>query len=69
LINFFTPEKQEKFKQKLGNTDITSTVMNFIMQIDEEDIKEKKHIPVKHFMIDLRFMQLKPKLESINDTY
>lgn len=58
---------QDDFGQKLRNTDVTSQVLDFVMKLDDKEISENKNIPVKHFLIDLRFMLLKPKLEKIND--
>lgn len=48
---------------------MTSQVIDFIMKSDEEDLAEEKNIPVKHFLIDIRFMLLKPKIETINEMY
>lgn len=39
------------------------------MKSDEDDKSEEKNTPVKHFLIDLRFMLLKPKIEIINEMY
>jgi hypothetical protein len=68
LINFMTAEKQIKNGQRLRNMNITSETIDFIMQEDKEDEGEKS-VPVKHFLIDFRFIMLKPQLEYINGTH
>jgi len=70
-----THEIQTKFKQRLFNTEIESEMIDFVIEEDKaaiEDLKKDskvKDVPVSHFLIDLRYVMLKPHIERINKTY
>ena len=58
-------EFQNKHKQRLDNIRIRPMFIDFIMQLDKDDTNPIKTTPVKHFLMDLRFCILKPKLEAL----